>query len=1009
MSRNNHYHYAEKYEEKRARVRRRGMRRLPVKSAIFTLLMLFAFGLVSTTFATYVTASGDGVIDGYVECTNGVVLNVKNRKVDDDTLIYTGADADLASTGANVTLYFQPADSWITSNYTFKVNIKWATDTWNSYAMSFAGLMMNGRPIYKASVNSANIYNLQFQAYDGNTYKGQYEVYAGSSKAISNFAGVNKIWYGAGSSDYGSPDGFTLYNEGNAFATFSLASSNDKYTTTVTLNRGTTYKFDVYNGNYPVGSKRFQCGAKTMTATGTEQMYAYTTANNNNTITITPTVTASFTFEWTLNNDRNQTDNYKWAINSGNLTITFPTTRTITVKQYKDNTSTSLLGTVAVGGTDITTQGGTAVILNNTATSVSIDAPNGYAFTGSTPSASSGTLSRTSGQTSNNKWTGTITTSADSTITIRYSEVTKTVTINTNNPGTVATSNSSDVPAASSFTASTTATVGVTTGKYVFAKANTGFEFLQWSYTSGTIALSGDTTPSTGYRRVLLKGNGDAAAATLQAQFQLKKPTVTSAGYSGYGFTGVAVTSSPTATSATGTAPASWSYAYTLDSKPSGSTAAINPTVGSFTPDLPGTYTVSVKATDSQTVGGTAFSRQSDAVTATITVYQSPTLTIGVTATDGSTFEGNNTPGDPYIFVIHQPLKESITLSNYDRTNLTYQWAKDLDINDDPIWENDPQDDNQNYTNLYEFENLDTTTNTTHLYLDTTSPATGRSYTAYCKAYVTSDPTIYTIVPAVVYYNVSSEILRVDDLYFMEDKGDGFAKYTTPHQKIYPVNSAALAMDITYGGSSFQSTVKFNKDRTTTYTDIFTQAAADATATPITQFFFFPGEGVTPTAFQSALQSIYTNYTAPAGVKRFKVTVTDDQNLSAEAGPIDTVVGTREVAGSKSVYFYTASSLTNVRNIVILYKLDDAWYFQNGQVISAGYYRFNVPAAVTNVYFFAAKNGRYGMPTVSGNTITWGSDYYTARTADAVTFESGKPKYTATISGTTISGTVSAL
>lgn len=1011
MSRNNHYHYAEKFADKSRRSGIRELKRVPVKSAIFALLLLFAFGLVSTTFSAFVSVAGDDIIRGKVEYTNGVMFNLLNKKLNDDTLAGTGADKDLAATGANVNIYLQPKDSWITSGYTYKANIKWvSSNDWSSYDMSFAGLMMNGRPIYYASVNSANIYNLQLQAYDGSTWKDQYEVYAGGGTAISNYSGTNKIWYGASSS--GSPDGFTLQHNGNSYGSFTLDTSTvpHKYTYTATLTKGTAYKFDVYNSSYPTGSKRFQCTGSTMTSSGTKQMFAYGTASNSNTISITPTITASFTFEWTLNDDRNTTEGYKWAVNSGNLKVTFPTTRTITVNQYKGSSgSTALLGSVSVNNTTISANGGTALVLDNTASNVSITAPDGYAFVSGSPSASAGTLTRTSGQTSTNTWTGTIKTTANSTITVRYNEVTKTVTIDTNKPGTVATSTTTTTPS-SGYASSKTATVGKITGVYVYAKPNTGFEFDQWSYTSGTISVTGNTALSSGIQRCLLKGNGDTTAATLQAQFKLKQPTVTSAGYGSYGFTGVAVTSSPTATSATGTAPSSWSYAYTLTDKPSGSTATIEPSTGSFIPDKPGSYTISVTATDSQTVSGTTFTRQSNAVTATVTVYQSPSLTATVTATDDSTFEGTGaSPGDPYVFVINQPLKISTALSNFDRTNLTYQWSKD----NETTWEEDPKDVNDDYTNVFEFDNHDTTTNLNSKYINTSQSSTNQSFTVKCKAYLTSDPTVYTIVPVTLYYSVSSEILRVDDLYFMEDKeGNGnLAKYSTPHQKIYPENSAGLAMDITYGGSSFRSTVKYNNNRTSSYTDIFTQSSAEATANPITRFFNF---ATNPTTLEARLKAIFDNYTSKPGVKRFTVTVTDNQNLNANAGPIDTVVGSREVSASKSLYFYTASSLTSVRNVVLFYYLNDEWQFQNGQYISAGYYRFNVPEEVDTVYFATAKKDRYGLPTFNGSTITIDSADFSAWTKSGSSLSSvdlvnGKPKYTATISGTTISGSFGAL
>lgn len=1042
---NNHYHYAEKYETKRyrRRMRARDMLYTPVKPAMVALLVLFAFGLISTTFAAYVTNNYDSVVDE--SSGSGIVMNIRNRKVNDDTLAYTAANSGIADTGANVDV----ADTGARTGYYITGTAAGAWGTFTQMTTSAGGYYCYYRTNLGTSPSDANC---AFVITDSGNYNTKYNntsnLCTDGFWSSGAFQHADNKWFWRDSNgdfhikDAGQakpyvvvyypntelnsnnyplvcgyrslPDDVPTYSVKNNFAQ-STGTSETFTTTALTASDAKICLTTTYTGNFVLSKAsqnyRFQIVKQLSSAytSGGNAIVKYFGMNNS---TISQAYSA---YDLHTDNDYCKfaspamdgttvtftvTDN-PWSDTKVSLNNTYPSVYTVTVNQYKGSSGTNgKTGTVTVGSTSITSSANTANVLGGSATSISITPPTGYyIYATSNPSASSGTLTRTSGQTGTSSWTGTLTTTANSTLTIRYIEWTKAVTINTNKPGTVATNTSTVVP--SSFASSTSVTVGTDTTRYVFAKPNTGFEFKEWSYTSGTILLSGDTAltgTNAGTRCVQLKGNGtDSAAATLQAVFQLKKPTGTTAGYASYGFTGTAMSPTSTATSATGTAPASWSFEYRFTSKPAGSSATINASNGGFTPDVPGTYTVGVKATDSQTVSGTTFTRQGDEATQSITVYQSPTLSLTVTAEDTSSVEGSGlASGDPYIMVINQPLTFSTTLSDYNRTQLTYQWSKDGGT----TWDADPTDENDDYTNVYEFSNVNTLTGVPDQYVSTTAASTGNTFTIKCKASLTSDATKYTIVDYTFYYNVSSEILRIDDIYFMEDKGNGMAKYTTPHQLIYPENSAALAVDVTYGGTTFDTVVQFSKDLTD-YTEIYRKTAGSI----VYRFFHFNPSS----ADEIALDNVYTNYTAKPGVKSFKVSITDDQSLVANAGPFNTVVGTREVAGAKSVYFYTGNSLATARNVVLFYYKDGEWHFQNGQYVSANYYRFNIPADVSNVLFAVAKNTNYGLPTFSGGECTFNTTYYSAWTSSAVTFTDGNPKFTATISGTSITGSVGSL
>lgn len=104
---NNHYHYAEKFADIR---RKRQQLFLPKKTVIVAALLLLIFGIITTTFSAYVNDSG---INQSGE-NSSILVNLRNTKAQRDIAL-TGAEADLAATGWNVTsgaiVYFD-ATGW---------------------------------------------------------------------------------------------------------------------------------------------------------------------------------------------------------------------------------------------------------------------------------------------------------------------------------------------------------------------------------------------------------------------------------------------------------------------------------------------------------------------------------------------------------------------------------------------------------------------------------------------------------------------------------------------------------------------------------------------------------------------------------------------------------------------------------------------------------------------------------------------------------------------------------
>ncbi|MBQ9680420.1 MAG: hypothetical protein IJV48_07055 [Ruminococcus sp.] len=130
---NNHYHYAEKFADKR---RKQSMLFMPKKTAIVAALFLLIFGIVSTTFSAYIS---DNIHPE--EREHSILVNVRNTKAQRDIAL-TGANADLASTGGDLTapVYYVDTEGWGSANMYF-----WKSD---GYTQNSGMTKMTGTKIY---------------------------------------------------------------------------------------------------------------------------------------------------------------------------------------------------------------------------------------------------------------------------------------------------------------------------------------------------------------------------------------------------------------------------------------------------------------------------------------------------------------------------------------------------------------------------------------------------------------------------------------------------------------------------------------------------------------------------------------------------------------------------------------------------------------------------------------------------------------------------------------------
>ncbi len=231
---------------------------------------------------------------------------------------------------------------------------------------------------------------------------------------------------------------YYLYNNfanGSSFNNTSLGTTSKTnwdtktYSTSITMPTAShNYAFKLrksYGSSY--ADKGDDWYGNTGTITGTISGWNFKTNENtsgNTTITSGAVANQSYTFSIT---DSNWHDNASFE--QVTLAVTYPTTRTITVNQYKGTSGTTAkAGTVKIGDTSVTTNGGTASVLNSTDTYVTITAPTGYTI--STVNCTGWTKDNTNSTAEVFK--GTLNVSANQTMTVRYVPKTSTVTLNKN-------------------------------------------------------------------------------------------------------------------------------------------------------------------------------------------------------------------------------------------------------------------------------------------------------------------------------------------------------------------------------------------------------------------------------------------------------------------------------------------------------------------------------------------------------------------------------------------------
>lgn len=330
---NHHYRYAQKFEHEQKRM---NYRRLLTAPLVFALLVLLAFGIISTTFSIYVTEVEPGQS---VTTDNGLIVKVRSKKITDDIvdgaelaakateaepetevatepetedpdvihisrdpksddLVAVSREHDLAETGASQRYIYVG----ISSNYqTYKTDGQYGFNFWGGTS----GGVKSGTYLTTYTWDNRTYYMYRVQVYDDNNkaqFKGNnnwYDPSGGFSVTLNGttnnavfFSHSNDGWGGQFQQNYQMTSTASLSASKTSMTTAETStltpslSSNSSYNTL----KSTTYSVTRNSGS---GTGSVTNGVFSATGAGTYTVTATVTYNAKDFTGITKTATAS--------------------------------------------------------------------------------------------------------------------------------------------------------------------------------------------------------------------------------------------------------------------------------------------------------------------------------------------------------------------------------------------------------------------------------------------------------------------------------------------------------------------------------------------------------------------------------------------------------------------------------------------------------------------------------------------------------------------------------------------
>lgn len=497
--RNNHYHYAEKYAEKRNHSRSGRSVYVPFKAVIASLVVLLMFGLVSTTFGAYMTENEPE----YNPEKPGIISEVRNIKASRDVAL-TGANVDLAESGWSFSgtsyMYFDNTttawtDSYIQlvigkSSYSSTYTMSKITNT-NYYVCqlpssgwgdaSYMAVMGNSSSWGSGSWGSSNLSNANHRTgtYTSGLDASNTQRYLFTPASSANGCSISLSYQGT---DNSSMDTVTLKAHARHSTNGSSYSSSDS-TTGGTVNIS-SYYFSAYNA------------VSTSNTGGGDASAEYSAAKTISTkySTFTATVASGYRFVGWYSAASGGTlvssnASYSYSTNSGDKEIYARFMKQVTVSTAKNPT----------GYTGSPTASPSTAVDAGSVVTLSADVKTGVTFGGWTMSSTSYTTS--SGSASSTTWN--IKPTADLTATAKYTLQAPTIS-------------------SFSYAQTTEGATAITPTKSATSKAGTNGS-LSYSYAY----VPGGTGPSDGYT---LNSSTGAFSATVAGTYKVNI-TVTDTAY----------------------------------------------------------------------------------------------------------------------------------------------------------------------------------------------------------------------------------------------------------------------------------------------------------------------------------------------------------------------------------------------------------------------------------------------------------------------------------------------
>lgn len=931
---NNHYHYAEKFEAQAHKNARDAMR-IPKKPIIFTLLILLAFGLISTTFAAYVTddsVNPDGVISVRLRNTlserRGANYVDEFAKADDD-LADSGVEEDLAESAATTYYYRGAKNNWGATAMTassdgfyayysasagaHQFKIATSTGGWD-YNYTYVSAGFNGTNVSDiGDYSKDNCYCWYSNAHYIIIYYPSTKVNSSSSPKICASTTLPNNSMNVKLGEFFTNSGSTTEHN--------MTNSSGTWTYTQSLNGNVTrgFYFHVYWDGIS-GSDEYYKDQNEATMTYDHCTNWTFEQNNKGNPKLATVITGNYTFSFTYS--------------SKSVSVTYPSYVVSTVKNISGAASsnpTPTSQTVAIGS---------SVTLTAPAAATGYEWVNWTITNGSATTGSYGGSAFSSSTTRTNLVVYPAGTDSQVTFTANYKVQEYNITYK---PGSATGVSGTQFVEKKQYNVPYTILDKMDENDELYF-SRPGYTQVGWSTSQNATSVPSAYAFGASYTT--------NQNLTLYPVWSIDAPTVSISNVTSYvaGSTAISLTNTVTS-DASGITP---TKSFVLDpsaTQPSGGDANPNygGTPGSFYATVPGIYTVKLTGTVSNAATTNGSASASDTCTVTVVPAQ-PTFTVTLSGWSG---EGDGTPEDPYKIIIGSTYGFSAAVDS-PIAGMTYSWSM---TGADGTW--------NSFTGAAApYANASITTDTAtndHISFDTV------------YANQSTEQMTFALYLKVERNGQSATAIAYIKKYFVQPLIERFE--FQPLHKIYDELDESVSVLAEYNladPTGYTTTMYFSKDMNQ----------------------YIPIQTVTGTFIQS-FDTTLRNYLYPAGVKYFKMQITKG-NLTSTSTTLHTTVGTKNFDATRPFYFVYNISGSDLVNKRVMAFWDDpstasGYSYQTAQDVNLGIqgkaqgvrFRVNLPTDAENVIFAVVGKDSdnldyYGMPTYSSGTYSFSTPYFTA-------------------------------